>query len=190
MHLRSPFSWTWCHVTLWLVASVLRWCSGFIIKGQNVPWRTFCLLKMRTPFCLKMLGIYYPVMRHHIQEEEEIKPLFPIRPCHVVRGVFHSCSVHHIGIFTPSQEKENYLCVCMKQMAKLFWLPVSILEIATQNGRYYDTEYMRPCTQMILWSKHRKRRLAWLILYCKWGLLMQLLMHHCFLCVLCMKWIE
>jgi hypothetical protein len=78
-----------------------------------------------------MLGIYYPVMRHHIPEEGEIEPLLPIRPCHVVHGVYHSCSLHQIGIFTPTQEKENYFCVRMKQMAKLFWFPVSILEIAT-----------------------------------------------------------
>jgi len=36
VHLRSPFSCMWCHVILRLVASVLRWCGGFIIKGQNV----------------------------------------------------------------------------------------------------------------------------------------------------------
>jgi len=66
----------------------------------------------------------------------------------------------HWYIHTFTGKRKLLVCVCMKQMAKLFWLPVSILEIATQNGRYYDTEYMRPCTQMILWSKHRKRRLA------------------------------
>ena len=88
-----------------------------------------------------MLGICYPVMLHHIPDEEELRPLFPIRPCHVVHVVFHSCSLCHTGIFTPSLEKEYYLCMCMKQMAKLLWFPISVLEIATQNRTFHDTEY-------------------------------------------------
>jgi hypothetical protein len=157
VHLMSPFSWMWCHIILWLVANVLRWCGGFIIKGQNVQWRTFWPLKITPPLCLKMLGIYYPVMLHHIPDEEELRSLFPIRPCHVVH-VFHSCSLWHNGIFTPSLEKENYLYVCMKQMAKLFWFPVSVLEIATHNRTFHDIEYIRPCTQVKLWCKQRKKK--------------------------------
>jgi hypothetical protein len=87
-------------------------------------------------------------------------------------------------------EKETYLFMCMKQMAELLWFPVSVLEIANQNRTFHDTEYMRPCTQVILLCKQRKRKMAWIILYCKWGLLMQLSIPRCFLCVLCMKWIE
>lgn len=39
--------------------------------------------------CLKTLGTNNPVMQCHMpEEEEELKALFPLRPCHVIHGVF------------------------------------------------------------------------------------------------------
>jgi len=107
VHLRSPFSWMWCHVIIWLVANVLRWCGGFIIKGQNVQLKTFWLLKIKPPLCLKMLVIYYPVMLHHIPDEKRTQSpvshkALPCCPC-----------FSHLFPLSHLHWKTKTICICV-----------------------------------------------------------------------------
>jgi hypothetical protein len=79
----------WCFEMVW-------W---FHHQGSEFPMKKILTLENETNTLSQNVGIYYPVMWHHIPEGE-LKPLFPIRPCHVVHGVFQLFPLSHWYIHT------------------------------------------------------------------------------------------
>jgi hypothetical protein len=70
-HTELRSSGMWRSVSRWSVASVSKWRSGLIFRGQvstDIYW-AFRTLKMRPLSCLETLGTDHPETRCHIPEE-------------------------------------------------------------------------------------------------------------------------